>query len=217
VKEFRDLPFDERPDLTPFLIHLTRRTKTQSGFDNLVNILRSGVIKGSGQEGFIKGPHHAACFMDVPFFSLKYVFNAANTDPNVPRYEPYGVVIKKTTGYANGLRPVLYLSNEELKEINISADLLWRVVRLEVEEQGWVSWLHEREWRVKGDFKLPTWPVAVLVHALKDVERLGEMIAAEPKLFRSKPQSILPLTVICQGLIYMQKEQARTDRPTVTS
>jgi hypothetical protein len=105
VKEFYDLPFQERPDLTPYLIHLTRRSESHSGFDNLVSILQSGLIKASGPQGSIKGPHPAACFMGVPFLSLKYVFNAANTDSKAPKYEPYGVVIIKTTGYAKGSPP----------------------------------------------------------------------------------------------------------------
>jgi hypothetical protein len=32
-------------------------------------------------KGFIKGPHGAACFMDVPFAALKYVLTPENTDP----------------------------------------------------------------------------------------------------------------------------------------
>jgi len=43
---FEDLPFYERPDLTPFLLHLTRAANGQSGFDNLVEILRTGKSMG---------------------------------------------------------------------------------------------------------------------------------------------------------------------------
>ena len=73
---FEDLPFYERPDLTPYLIHLTKNTKRKddySTFDNLINILKKGEIWGSSSKsGFIKGPNRATCFMDVPFVSLKY-------------------------------------------------------------------------------------------------------------------------------------------------
>ncbi len=85
VKESNNLPFFERPDLSPFLVHLTKNTKSDdefSAYDNLVNILETGEIWGSNTEkGFIKGPNEAACFMDIPLASLKYVLNEANTNP----------------------------------------------------------------------------------------------------------------------------------------
>jgi hypothetical protein len=56
--DFEDLPFFERPDLTPYLIHLTKNTKADddySAFENLVSILQNGEIWGSKKEkGFIK-------------------------------------------------------------------------------------------------------------------------------------------------------------------
>lgn len=58
--EFENLPFDVRPDLSPFLVHLTKNTKKEdefSAFDNLVNVLKLGRIWGSDtKNGFIKGP-----------------------------------------------------------------------------------------------------------------------------------------------------------------
>ena len=60
--EFEDLPFFERPDLTPYLIHLTKNTKADdySAYNNLVNILLTGKVWGSDKEkGFIKSPHPA--------------------------------------------------------------------------------------------------------------------------------------------------------------
>ena len=71
LPQFDDLPFNARPDLTPYLIHLTKNTKANdeySAYDNLVSILTTGEIWGSDtKKGFIKGPHKAACLMDVPF------------------------------------------------------------------------------------------------------------------------------------------------------
>ena len=34
--------------------------------------------------------------MDVPFASLKYVLTPENTDPQEPRYEPYGIAVNVT-------------------------------------------------------------------------------------------------------------------------
>src|SRR6266436_7214088 len=107
--DFEDLPFYERPDLTPYVIHLTKNTRADdgySGFDNLVSILKGGEIWASDKsKGFIKGPYGATCFMDVPFAALKYVLNPLNTDPSNPRYEPYGVLVTKKYAYSKGCRP----------------------------------------------------------------------------------------------------------------
>jgi len=114
VRQFSDmssseptrLPFFERPDLSPFLVHLTKNTKKEDGytaFKNLINILRTGEIWGSDKaKGFIKGLSNATCFMDVPLTSLKYVLNKSNTDPDFPRYEPYGVIVSKKYAYSKG-------------------------------------------------------------------------------------------------------------------
>lgn len=203
LPDFDDLPFNERPDLSPYVIHLTKNSQTEDGcsaFDNLVSILQTGTIRGSKKtKGFIKGPHRATCFMDVPFSALKYVLNVRDTDPENPRYEPYGVFVTKKYAYSAGCRPVLYLSNAEISKLRVPADELWRVVRFEVSDAGWISWLHEREWRCRGGFDLPANPY-VLVRTPKDATRLSALLHDEADSFDAKPRSIIPLTVVCQGL-----------------
>lgn len=47
---FDELPFNARPDLTPYLLHLTKNTEPEddlSAYDNLVSILKTGEIRGS--------------------------------------------------------------------------------------------------------------------------------------------------------------------------
>jgi len=202
--DYKDLPFSDRPDLTPYLIHLTKNSRNTNGysaFRNLVNILQTGIIWGSSKKGYIRGPNRASCFMDVPFISLKYVLTPENHNPEKPRYEPYGVFVTKKYGYNHGLRPVLYLSNKELKSLKIPENELWRVVRLEVfNNNKWISWLYEREWRCKGDFKLPR-NSGVLVKNTKDLKKLQSMIECNPEKFKVKPRTIIPLEVICQGFI----------------
>ncbi|MBF0877662.1 hypothetical protein HKD21_12520 [Gluconobacter cerevisiae] len=201
---FSELPFNSRPDLTPYLLHMTKNTKSiggQSAFKNLINILKSGKIIGSGNRGFIKGPNKATCFMDVPFSSLKYVLTPENSDPEKPRYEPYGIVLTKATSYKKGCRPVLYLSDDEKRSLKIPDDELWRVVRFEVKNEHWISWVHEREWRSKGDLKLPSEILAVLVKTTKEASKLHRIMQNYPNKFKSKPRSIIPLNLICQGLI----------------
>lgn len=208
MPEFEDLPFNERPDLSPYLVHLTKNTKKEdeySAFDNLINILQTGEIWGSTTEkGFIKGPYPATCFMDVPLMSLKYILNRDNSDPEKPRYEPFGVVVTKKFAYQQGTKPVLYLSNDELDKLDIPTDELWRVVRFEIKGKNWISWVHEREWRCKGDFVLPKSPLAILVKNTKFAKKLTRMINDSSQKFKAKPRSIIPLTILCQGLPYLK-------------
>jgi hypothetical protein len=118
--------------------------------------------------------------MDVPFQALKYVLAPENADTESPRYEPFGVVIRKQSAYELGCRPVRYLSNEEVETLGIPRDDLWRVVRFEVSQDGWISWLHEREWRCQGEFKLPSHIPAVLVRNPKDAWKLTQEIMKRP-------------------------------------
>lgn len=206
IDDSNALPFFQRPDLSPFLVHLTKNTKKEddySAFDNLVNILMTGEIFGSGTDGFIKGPSTASCFMDIPLGSLKYVLNEKNSNPKRPRYEPFGVVVSKEYAFERGCRPVLYLSDKELRDLAIPKQELWRVVCLEKVDGTGVNWLHEREWRAKGAFRLPSKLRAVLVKDVKTAARLQKCISKEPESFKSIPGSIIPLSVLCQGLPYL--------------
>ncbi|HQT90017.1 MAG TPA: hypothetical protein PK677_16000 [Acidiphilium sp.] len=201
---FDDLPFNKRPDLSPYLIHLTKNTKPKddyNAYENLVSILQTGRIWASGKAGYIRGGKKAACFMDVPFASLKYVLTPENTNPSEPRYEPYGIVVGKASGYKRGLRPVLYLSDEEVRQLGIPKAEQWRVVRLEKRDDGWVNWVHEREWRCEGTFKLRATVPAVIVRNLAAAKRLREKLADEPDEFKCIPDAILPASMICQGLL----------------
>lgn len=202
---FSDLPFNARPDLSPYLIHLTKNTQGEDGctaYDNLRTILQTGLILGSDPKvGRIKGGHKAACFMDVPVASLKYVLTPENSDPQNPRYEPYGVVVTKKYAYKKGCRPVLYLSNQETTDLQIPKEELWRVVRFEAVKGRWISWLHEREWRCKGNFELPTHSVAALVRTGKEAKTLADELASKSGKFQCNPNSILPLAVVCQGFL----------------
>lgn len=210
--KFLELPFQERPDLTPFLIHLTKNTTGKDGcsaYDNLVNILKSGRILGSSGSGFIKGGLKAACFMDVPLLSLKYILNHENSDPEHPRYEPFGILINKLDAYKNDCRPVLYLSDDEQETLNIPKSELWRVVGFELNDEGCISWVHEREWRRPGNHEIPARFLAVLVKDTTHAMRLAKLIAKKPGDFKVLPMSIIPLSIVCQGLTYLKGKKAK--------
>jgi len=204
MPSFNEPPLNSRPDPTPFLFHMKRSTSSNDGYlayDNLLNILKEGVIWGSSnKKGFTKGPNRATCFMDVPFASLKYILAPNRAEPQKPRYEPYGIMLRKFYTYDTGCRAVLYMSDEELKSLRIRQEELWRVVRFEVANENWISWIHKREWRSKGDFKLPIKILSVLVKDLKEAGHRRE-IKKTPKKFKCKPKSIIPLSIVCKGLI----------------
>jgi hypothetical protein len=144
--------------------------------------------------------------MDVPFYSLKYILNEENRDSNNPRYEPFGIFVSKKYAYNKDCRPVLYLSDEEVNQIKIPNCELWRVVKLGLNNGGCISWLHEREWRVKGDFPLPSKWQGVLVRNPTCAEKLQKLIAETPDRFKANRYSVIPLTVLCQGLPFLQKD-----------
>jgi hypothetical protein len=106
MPEFEDLPFFERPDLSPYLVHLTKNTRADddySAHNNLVSILMSGKIFGSEKKkGFIKGPNSATCFMDVPFYSLKYILNGENSVPSIRVMRLLGFLLRRNTLIAWG-------------------------------------------------------------------------------------------------------------------
>lgn len=199
------MPFTSRPDLTPYLLHLTKNTNSEdeySAYDNLMSILRNGKIWGSDtRKGFVKGKRKAACFMDVPFSSLKYVLTPENSNPEKPRYEPYGVAIAKRTAYPLGCRPVLYLSDEEKDSLAIPESELWRVVRFELRKERMISWIHEREWRAPDELKLPSSIPAAFVKTSAEAAKLTKALNKNPDKFKCIPRSVIPLIVVCQGLL----------------
>ena len=79
-------------------------------------------------------------------------------------------------------------------------DERWRVVRFEVSNNGWISWLHEREWRCAGRVSSSAASIRSLGRTAKEAEKLGKLIHESPNRFKAKPRSIIPLTVICKGL-----------------
>jgi hypothetical protein len=111
------------------------------------------------------------------------------------------VALPTPTAYSKGCRSVLYLSNPEIRALNVPRDELWRVVRFEAKDEGWISRIHEREWRCPGNFKLPSKPLGVLIKDTNDALRLQKLIEDQQKKFKCKPSSIIPLSIICQGLL----------------
>lgn len=138
-----------RPDITHALIHLTGNRVSAGGLkadEALVSILKEGIIKGSGNGGFIKGSNSAVCLTEMPLSSVKYYIDDGYSKH---KYGYFGIAISKGKGWKAGARPVIYLPDNEA--CWIPAEEKWRHVQF---DYGNVDFTHEREWRVKGDLEL---------------------------------------------------------------
>ena len=117
----------------------------------LKEILSSGTIRGSGNEGFVKGTQKAVCFSEIPLSAVSdFASRPEDTDA---RYRFYGIAFSKKAVFSAGGRPVIYLPDSEGQWI--LPEQKWRHVRFEM---GTVDFTHEREWRVPGDLDLTKVP-----------------------------------------------------------
>jgi hypothetical protein len=191
------VPNIRRPDFKQGLVHLTRErfeTKDSQGddlftkitikpFDVLKEILNSGVIRGSGNNGYIKGSKKAVCLSEIPLSSVHYF--ASSTQEPLDRYRYYGIAISKEAAFKAGGRPVIYLPDDEANWI--PDDQKWRHVRYEF---GDVDFTHEREWRIPDDLVLTQLPgIYVLVETPSEAKEVFAMEISIKKLIRG----VLPM------------------------
>lgn len=172
------VPSIKRTDFSHGLVHLTRERveheastgqikSTTHAFSVLKEILISGVLKGSGNEGYIKGTQKAVCFSEIPLSSV-HEFASKPTERKA-KYRFYGVALSKKAVFSAGGRPVIYLPDDESSWI--PSEQKWRHVRF---EHGSVDFTHEREWRVLGDFNLTQVPgLYILVWSASEAREIS--------------------------------------------
>ena len=154
----------KRHDLSGGLIHLTRErggyelgdeflepppVRSTPPFEVLKEILLSGVLKGSGNSGYVKGNRKAVCLSEMPISAVPHFAATPGELVTKKRYRFYGLALSKKTVFQYGGRPVIYLPDGEATWI--PTEERWRHVRFEF---GSVDHTHEREWRVPGDLDL---------------------------------------------------------------
>lgn len=195
---YLDLHLDTRPDLSQYLYHFTRRTDDCDAFLNLIMLLESGVIRGSNQEGFVRGSSRATCFIDIPDEALPQYFKNEKHVPLYKRHEPYGIRTSKRFAFKRGARPVIYLPEDEMRDVVKQKDY-WRVVRLDLSDpDDCVCFLHEREWRCKGAFRLATNFVAIFVKTKREEREIRRRIRKGG--FPADKYSVISLEEIMSGL-----------------
>src|SRR5258708_21196514 len=85
------------------LMHFTRAGKTSSALDNLVTILREGVIRGSTR--MVREGRAVVCLFDVPIGDLRLLLDRRNRR----RDKPFGIPTRKRNPFQLAARQVLYL------------------------------------------------------------------------------------------------------------
>lgn len=135
-----------------------------SAVENLIKILKDGVIRGSGKKGFIIGTNTATCFQEVPskdilanieleYERLKRAYDKGYLNKFRLRYTGVGMYFDKRLIFKAGGRPVIYDNTEETRNM-LSPDEHWRLVNLNLKSINNITdWTHEREWRIKGDYQ----------------------------------------------------------------
>jgi hypothetical protein len=155
------------------LTHFTRRSADGNAMDNLVAILRSGIIRGSSR--MVRTRREVVCLFDAALSELNRLL-ARN---NRRRYEPFGVALDKRYAFAMGARPVIYLPWPEACEM-LDEQELWRVVAIDPGHTPPLDWTFEREWRIAEQLKLPGEGAVALVETWRDVEELYERFEGTP-------------------------------------
>ena len=152
-----------RSDLTLYLSHLTRsqviNNEKLDSVGVLLQILSEGVLRGSDtQSGFISGQQKAVCFQDTPLYGISQ--NVLHEQVyrqelgGQVRYEATGLMFPKHYIYGHGGRPVIYEKPEIARRLIPDKNEWWRIVAYDLSDTDRiVDWTHEREWRMKGDFK----------------------------------------------------------------
>jgi len=155
------------------LTHFTRARKTSSALDNLVTILREGVIRGSTR--VVREGRAVVCLFDVPVRDLRIVLDPSSRR----RYEPFGIAIEKRYAFRMGARPVIYMPWREAEDL-LAPGERWRVVALELERNTPIDWSYEREWRLAGDLALPVGGAVALVESWRDADEIYDRFQGQP-------------------------------------
>lgn len=155
------------------LTHFTRASKNASGLDNLIAILKDGVIRGGSR--MVRGGQPAVCMFDAPIAGLGAILQRRNRR----RYEPFGIAIDKRYAFKLGARPVIYLPWREAKK-NLVPEETWRVVTFQMDKNPPLDWSFEREWRIAGDLALEPRLAAALVETWNDVDEIFDRFDGRP-------------------------------------
>lgn len=147
-----------RIDLTLRLTHLTNGVSDKKAFETLINILSNKkLIGGTGYVNCGK-KNPVVCFQEVPIYAVAESLEfEKKIGTGRSRYRGFGIRTTKAHVYNKGGRPILYGNKDELMTLLKDENEFWRIGSVSYKAKSGddeiVSFLHEREWRIKGDFK----------------------------------------------------------------
>ena len=160
--------YSERSDLATSLVHLTKSTSDNKLTEVMFKIIDERKLLGSTTDkGFIIGRNPAVCFQDAPVHAVSQncwfekKLRESGTDSK-KRYYPSGFLFHKQKIYRSGGRPVIYDKTVEAKRYLPESEW-WRIVCFDLgDDNAFIDWTHEREWRIKGDFSFELEDVTLL-------------------------------------------------------
>jgi Putative abortive phage resistance protein AbiGi, antitoxin len=176
-------------DMSPFVVHFTKKSLNKTSYDNSLSILHQRRIEARGRFGI--GKNHtespsSVCFSEVPLHQLKRLADKRG---------PYGIVFRKEYIVERNGGPIMYAYQDTthatvLRSLVENAigkpnDLIWKVAPF-VDAPGaygkssyFFEW--EREWRHIGDLHFqPADPAFLIIpeesheaarHFFDDAER----------------------------------------------
>lgn len=167
LKEWQHL-MSTRSDMSSFVTHLTRESEIGGQpLETLFKIIEDRKLIGSTNKGYIQGKDKAVCFQDAPLpgITQNIYQNQKQVEEgklNKIRYRGFGLMFPKPYVFRKGARPVIY--ETKVEAANNFPTELWRVVTLDLNNNdNYIDWTHEREWRVKGDFEFDLNETVILV------------------------------------------------------
>ncbi len=135
-------------------------SEPKTAFEVLTEILTSGKLIGTS--GFVKGKYRCVSFTEWPVSELASMFainNELAKGGESPRYEPYGIAVRKEWLFQRNGRPVIYQPESEYSYL--PPEIQWRHVSYEPPQ---VDFTWEREWRVPcTELQITTSDILVLV------------------------------------------------------
>jgi len=188
------------------LVHLTRETESMKLEKVFLKILLDKKLIGSKSttdKGFICGSTRAVCFQDTPLYSIsKNVFYEQKINKQAKsklRYRAVGVAFPKDYLFKRNARPVIYEKTDTAKQFLPNKDW-WRIVPLDLSnENAFIDWTHEREWRLPGDLDFDLCEITILCPNNKFLKTLSaSYLSKTGKELRDEIKGIVTL----QDILY---------------
>lgn len=172
-----------RSDISLYITHLTKDRDGLKAFQVLRKILTEKRIIGSNQNGYVIGNEAAVCFQDIPLYGVcQNVYHEQINKTELGgslRYNPIGLTFEKEYVFKNGGRPVLYEQKDIAKGILPESEW-WRIVNYDLSNlNSIIDWTHEREWRVKNDFKFKISEAIIIMPHGCNLNELKEIFGEE--------------------------------------